>query len=186
MGQRIKRVVRIPQELSNKLEGRLKKLVDLKEETNGVLLYVPIEGPDYIDCRVDELYMTAVGTLGHVIADPVRMAIINEFFQRHPEYRFIKWHAHSKGTGRYWHKRLSSGDMDSYREQLRHDPEFMGMMVSPSGRILVARGPAEMKVVPTWAGFEEKSRHLHEEILRAANSLGYDEIPRLRATGYRR
>jgi len=182
----VKRIVRIPEVLSNRLDGILKNLAELKEETNGVLLYEPVERTDHVDCRVDHLYMTGVGTAGHVKADQTRMDIINEFFQRHPEYRFVKWHTHSRGTGEHWHKRLSQGDIDSYREQMRQDPEFMGMMVSPSGRILVARkGTADMEIVPTWAGFEEKSKYLHDEILHSANSLGYGEIPRLRATKYR-
>jgi len=176
-----KRILRIPEKLSNGLNGVLRDLAELKEETNGVLLYEPVRKPGHVDCRVDLLYMTGIGTTGHVRADPMRMEIINEFFQNHPEYRFVKWHTHSRGTGKYWHDKLSQGDMDSYREQIRQDPEFMGMMVSPSGRRLVAKGPVEMHVVPTWGDFEEKASYLSDEMSLAANALGYREIPTLKA-----
>lgn len=52
--------------------------------------YVPEQTSDGFDCRVDALYMTAVGTAGHVRADPQRMEIVNRFFENNPEYMFVK------------------------------------------------------------------------------------------------
>ena len=180
--------------LPEELDRQLKTLAELQQESNGVLLYTS-QGLDF---RVDHLYMTNIGTAGHVQADPIRMEIINKFFERHPEYQLIKWHTHSRGTGEYWFDKLSEGDIRSYNRQLEEDPEFIGMMVSPVKKIIVARGKGEestlVRVVPTPHDFYDRRRRLETEIELAARELGYTfnertarevgytHLPRLRAT----
>lgn len=64
--------------LPKELNERLQALTRIEEEVNGVLLYQQAGE----NCFVDTIYMTAVGTEGHVQAQEDRMAVINKFFCR--------------------------------------------------------------------------------------------------------
>lgn len=178
MTRRIRRRILLPRSL----DARLKNLAELQQETNGALLYVPqVRSANEIDCRVDALYMTAVGTAGHVRAEPQRMAIVNCFFERNSEYLFVKWHTHCRGTGEHWFTRLSQGDIDSYEAQLQDDSRFIGMMASPLRTLLYGRGELDYSLVEDTSTSRARGEHVSRELQISARELGYRDLPRLRA-----
>lgn len=134
-----RRVILLPRSLSLKLNN----LTSMEDEMNGVLIYKSQEKRHEKYCPVLHLYLTAMGTPNHVQADPQRMEVANELFQNHPEYGYVKFHTHSKGTiakfGEYFATNFSSGDVESYEEQITHDPDFIGMVVTPSTKILYGK-----------------------------------------------
>ena len=119
------RKIILPEEINEKLDN----LADLVEETNGILLYRRRGN----SCPVEGLFMTGVGNAGHVQAYPERIKIANEFFKRNLKYQFVKFHTHSKGTirrfGDYYSRHFSPEDINGIEEQLRHDREFIAMLV---------------------------------------------------------
>ena len=80
--------------LPREIDERLDNLTGLVKEIDGILLYR--KQADY--CPIEALFMTGVGSAGHVQAQPDRMEVANELFRRNPDYRFVKFHTHSKGT----------------------------------------------------------------------------------------
>lgn len=177
MAQRVRRRILVP----ISIDGKLRHLAGLKQESNGALLYVPTLTSDGLNCRVDALYMTAVGTAGNVCAEPQRMAIINRFFESNPEYRFVKWHTHCRGTGEYWFTRFSQGDIRAYKEQLRQDSRFIGMVVSPTRKLLYGKGIVELALMLDTSNSQRRERQVQGELQTAARELGYDDLPPLQA-----
>src|SRR3989339_1491985 len=96
--------------LPREIDRRLDNLTELVEEVDGILLYR--RQGDY--CPIEALFMTGVGSAGHVQAQPDRMEVANDFFRRNPDYQFVKFHTHSKETidkfGDYYAKHFSQGD----------------------------------------------------------------------------
>ena len=137
--------------LPKALDARLDDLTAIEDEANGVLLYRRQGGNSERYCPIVAVYMTAKGTSGHVQAEPQRIEVVNEFFQRHPDFHHVKFHTHSKGTirqfGEYFAAHFSEGDIDNYREQLKHDSDFIGMVVTPSVKLLYAPDNPILKVV---------------------------------------
>ncbi|MEK6921368.1 MAG: hypothetical protein AABX82_05770 [Nanoarchaeota archaeon] len=84
------RKVLLPKELETRLNG----LTSLVEEVKGVLFYRPQE--EY--CPLEAIFMTGVGTEGHVQANPGRLEVVNEFFGRNPDYHYVEFHTHCEGT----------------------------------------------------------------------------------------
>lgn len=118
------------------LGQRLNQLANLAPETNGVLIYKPRRDI----CPVSTLLMTGKGTEGHVVSDPKRRELINMMLSQDPELRFIKFHTHTSETarrfGKQYLRQFSQGDLDAYREQFKHDKEFIGMLVTPTTQLL--------------------------------------------------
>lgn len=162
------RTVLLPREY----EVRLKTLTSLEQEVNGALLYR--QQGNY--CPIEANFMTAVGTAGHVRAEQERMDIANEFFRRNPEYRFVKYHTHSKGTikrfGEHFAHNFSDGDIRSYEEQLGHDPDFIGMVVTPRAMLLYGRDNPQLRVVQGVPS--EASRRIDDELAEIARAMGHD------------
>lgn len=125
--------------LPSELSIRLGKLTKLKEEIKGALFYQDIRNhPDY--CILEDMFMTAVGDEGHVQAEPQRLEVVNEFFARNPQYRYVEFHTHSYGTlakfGMYYARNFSGGDMDSIRDKFAHDEGYIHMLVIPKTKLL--------------------------------------------------
>jgi len=177
--------------LPRTLETKLSNLATLQEEVNGVLLYRPSTGtrtdniaqtPDGDLCPVEEIYMTAVGSAGHVIADPDELRVLNEFFQKNQDYRFIKFHTHSKGTleqfGEQFATSFSSGDIEAYDEQIERDNRFIGMLVTPSDMLLYGREDSQgrspiLKIVEGFDGYEVRNRAVNEGLTLIKQNLGH-------------
>lgn len=161
--------------LVRQFDRTLDDLAELTQEANGVLLYRP-QGRY---CPIEASYMTARGNPGHVRAEEQRMDVVNEFFRRNPDYRFVKFHTHSKGTirrfGEHFATHFSDGDIRSYDEQLRTNPEFIGMVVTPETKLLYAQDKPTIRVV---SGFpSEANRRIHRELEEIKMELGYDFGP---------
>ncbi|MBI2658306.1 hypothetical protein HYX08_06470 [Candidatus Woesearchaeota archaeon] len=134
-------------------------------------------------CPIEAIYMTARGNPGHVRAEDQRMDVVNEFFRRNPDYGFVKFHTHSQGTirifGEQFATHFSEGDLRSYEEQLRTNPEFIGMVVTPETKLLYAPDNPTIRVV---SGFpSEANERIHRELEEIKRAFGYD-FPSLTAT----
>ena len=138
-----KRRILIPMPVYERLNG----LAGLTQESNGVLLYTPEKKPNgSYDCHVHGLFMTAVGNAGHVQAAPDKVTVVNKFLENNPKYKFVKWHTHSAGTGRelgeQWWSQFSAQDIAGYEDQMREEPGFIGMVVSPTHILIHGQGTA--------------------------------------------
>lgn len=169
------RVVLLPRELDETLD----ELAGIKDETNGVLLYRLQEGKSGRYCPAVALYMTAKETPGHVKAEPQRMEVVNEFFQRHPDFRFVKWHTHSRGTirmcGEYFATHFSGADTSDYDRRIEEEPSFIGMVATPVTKLLYAHDNPRLKVIENFS--EGLSAQISEELIGIAQSKGYDLPP---------
>ena len=165
------RKVLLPKEIDRKLD----RLIELTEdEVNGVLLYR--RKNDY--CPIEALFMTGVGSEGHVQSQPERMEIVNEFFRRNPDYQYIKFHTHSKGTiarfGDYYARNFSQGDLDGIKEQLKDYKEFMAMLVTPETKLLCGIDNPELLVADDFPGYRNRNQAVIQALNVAAGNLGYD------------
>ena len=167
--------------LPRELDGRLSNLTELTEEVDGILLYRRQD--DF--CPIEALFMTGVGSAGHVQAQPERMEVANEFFRRNPNYQFVKFHTHSKGTierfGQYYARHFSQGDIDGIKEQLGYDKNFMVMLVTPETKLLCGIDNPELLIVNDFPGYQNRSQAVSQSLNVIAENLGYD-ISRLQAT----
>lgn len=167
--------------LPRNLERRLDNLIGLTEEINGILLYR--RQMDY--CPIEEIFITGVGSVGHVQAQPERMEIANEFFRRNPDYRFIKFHTHSKGTierfGQYYAMHFSQADISGIEEQLKYDREFMAMLVTPETKLLSGIDNPELLVANGFSSYKNRNKAVSLSLKVIAKNLGYD-ISKLQAT----
>jgi hypothetical protein len=164
------RKVLLPQDM----DERLYKLTGLIEEVNGILLY----RRQNESCPLEALFMTGTGSEGHVQAQPDRIEITNEFFRRNPDYQFVKFHTHSKGTirtcGKYYAKHFSQGDLSGIKEQLRDDSEFMALLVTPETKLLCGMDNPELRVVDGFPGYRAASQAVSGQLRSIARELGYD------------
>jgi hypothetical protein len=131
------------------INGRLRGLTTIKDETNGVLFYTRNNNI----CKVSGMFITGIGTPGHVIAEPKRVLLVNELFKRKNDLKFVKFHTHTKETikmfGNRYLRAFSSGDLDSYREQFKHDKEFVAMLITPEVGLMCGLDNPTMITVPT-------------------------------------
>ena len=162
--------------LPRELEQRLSNLANLvEEEVNGILLYRRLK--EY--CHIEALITTGVGTEGHVIAKPEIIRGANVFFERHPDYRIVKFHTHTLSTiakfGQYYATKFSQGDIDSNKEQIKYDREFMALLVTPEKKLLCGIDNPELVVLDNFR--REVEIAITEEIKEIARNLGYDLSP---------
>ncbi len=166
----MKRTVLLPKEL----EQRLVSLANLKSEVNGVLLYRPKE--EY--CPIETIFITGKGTEGHVSSTPERMAIVNEFFEKNPEYNFVKFHTHSKGTiekfGEYYARNFSEADLEGFKEHFKENKTYIGMLITPETRLLCGLDNPKLEVVKGFPGYASRSKAVDQAVLLIANRLGYE------------
>jgi len=157
--------------LPRELEGRLKGLTSLKEESNGILLYR--KRGDL--CPIEAIYITGVGSPGHVQADPEKMEVANQFFQNYPDYRLVKFHTHTKGTvaqyGERYATKFSEGDIEGVKEQLRQDPEFISMLVTPEKTLLSGIDNPQLDIVERSEDYEKNHEFVETELKDIADDL---------------
>ena len=174
------RTIVLPKELEERLYG----LIQTWEESNGILLYRKVQG----HCFVEHLFMTGIGTEGNVKAFQERMNVVNEFFRAHPEYKYIKFHAHTKGTiekhGQRYAREFSSGDRAGTQEQLRHNPEFIALLVTPETILLDAPDNPQLRTCPSLPKFmhEKVQRKINEAAERIGIRLGNFDLGRFSGT----
>lgn len=172
-----KRTVLLPQAL----DDRLQELVGLKQETAGVLLYVPQSATGRLELRVDGLFMLGRGTGHTVTLELQRYHIVENFLLLNPEYHHIEWHTHPLAS-----TQESSADLDAYGRRITENKEFIGMIVAPNNYRLIAfgrgQGSTALRIVPTPSDFQEKETFLSNQLHLAAAELGYEGIQPLRAT----
>ncbi|GEM_PF-4427337 len=178
---KIRRNILVPQVL----DDRLAQLAELGEETNGILVCKPQQQGHLLNYETNALYVTALGTSHQVVASPTMMRMLNLFFQHNPQYHVVKWHTHCRGTGEEWFSKLSRGDIDHYQGHLEVNSFFIGMMVSPTQKILYGRGEISLEVVPTSPRFEREERVILQKLENAAIEVGYQGLPTFSTTARR-
>lgn len=159
------------------LDTKLDRLTELVEEVNGVLLFRS-RGET---CPLETLFVTGVGSgddsEGHVQSTQQGLDVINTFFREFPDYKFIKFHTHSKGTieryGDYYARHFSSGDIEVYREQLRENRNFLALLATPETRLLMGIDNPTLSYA-TFEGQAECNRLVDEALERISERLGYD------------
>lgn len=173
--------------LPRELERRLDTLAKVEQEVGGVLLYRQKE----IYCPLEKLFITGVGSVGNVQSIPERMEIVNEFFKRNTNYRFVKFHTHSVGTirecGEYFATHFSQQDIEGVegdggmKQRLREDSKYIAMLVTPETKLLYGNGCLSLRVVNEFRGYRNRSRGISQSLRTIAKNLGYD-IDNLPAT----
>lgn len=166
--------------LPQELDGRLKTLAGLSQETSGVLLYESQRVHFGLDLMVNTLYMTGRGKLLEVGINPNRKAIIDDFLYQHPDYKFIEWHTHVTGN-----RGLSEDDRKHYAEELSEDPYFIAMIVTDRRRTIIkSKNSVNLRtvVVPTSNEFYAREEYLQQELQKSAKKLGLNNLPKLKAT----
>ena len=167
--------------LPRKIDRKLDNLTGLVEEINGILLYR--RQGDY--CPIEALFMTGVGSMDHVQAQSDRMEVANEFFSRNPDYQFVKFHTHSKGTierfGEYYARHFSRGDIDGIKEQLQYNRNFMAMLVTPEIKLLSGIDNPKLVIVNDFSRYKSRSQAVNQSLKAIAENLGYD-ISKFQAT----
>lgn len=165
------RVIVLPREI----EKRLKILTSLKEESNGVLFYRNREGY----CAVESIYMTGVGSEGYVQADSTKVRIINRFLEENPDYRFVKFHTHTKGTlvqfGEKYARQFSKGDISVIKEQFKHDPGFIAMLVTPETILLSGLDNPKLSVVENSETYEQNHENIELSLKKIADRPGIEQ-----------
>ena len=162
------RIVLLPRQF----DATLEELASLEQESNGILLYK--RQGNFLP--VEYIFMTGIGTGGHVQADQKRMDVANEFFKRNPAYNYVKFHTHSKGTGRqfgdYFATHFSAGDIETYREQLKENSDFIGMVVTPTTKLLYAPDNPTIGIVRHFPS--KANSKIQVELAQIAAVMGYD------------
>ena len=163
--------------LPRELDVRLNNLAGMVEEVNGILLYRRQEDL----CHLEGIFMTGVGEEGHVQAEHDKIVIANEFFRRNPEYKYVKFHTHSIGTitkyGDYYSDHFSEGDIETYKEQLKENKEFIAMLITQKTKLLCGIDNPTLEIVEDYPGFEKRKQAVRDAFYIIKRNLGYDNGP---------
>jgi hypothetical protein len=158
--------------IPNAVDSKLNTLAQLVEEVNGVLLFRRVQ--DY--CPIETLFVTGVGSEGHVESRPDRAKVVNEFFQRNPEYRFVKFHTHSQGTvrkyGSHYAQNFSKEDLAIFAAQLKEDPEYMHLLATPSTKLLYGADNPTLQFVSDFSGRSKRGEAVDKSLEGIAKRLG--------------
>jgi len=150
-------------------------MAQLTNEVNGILLYR--RQGDY--CPIEAILTTGIGTTSHVVAEDSQMKVANEFFRKNPDYQYVKFHTHSQGTisqhGSYYETHFSDADIKSYQDQLRHYPDFIGMVVTPRTKLLYAPDNPDLRVVP--GDPRQANERIRKDLKAIAKSSGVELFP---------
>lgn len=164
------RIVLLPRNLESKLDN----LTELVEEVNGILLYRPRVN----ECLLEAMFITGLGTEGHVISEQKRIELANQFFKKNPNYKFVRFHTHSKGTikkySSYFAKHFSQGDIDSIKEQLKLDRTFIAMLVTPERKLLSGIDNPHLEITPDSSYLQDRNNFISTALRKIAETKGYD------------
>lgn len=164
------RTIILPSEINTKLDN----LANLVEEVNGILLYKPRKET----CPLEALFVTGVGNEGHVQSTQQGLDVANTFFREFPDYKFIKFHTHTKGTikryGEYYAKHFSSGDIEGIKEQLKEDRNFIALLATPETKLLCGIDNPTLRYT-TFKGYKECNRFVDHTLKTISKRLGYEQ-----------
>ena len=160
------RNVIIPEDILENLE----LLTGMENEINGILPYRMATQGETTNCVVESSFFTGAGTGASVSRDPQRLKAINQFLQENPEYRIIDFHTHPERLGSHWHQHFSDQDVKTFRDHLKDDPLYIGMLVTPTHKIIWAPDKPELKTCPPLPKFMHEG--LQRKIVEAAERIG--------------
>lgn len=164
-----RRTVLLPQELNQQLDC----LTLLVQEVKGVLFY-RLQG-DY--CPLEYLLMTGVGTAGHVVSDPRRLKVVNEFFSRNTNYHCVEFHTHSAGTidkyGRWYAQHFSEGDRRTIATKINEDSQYIHLLVTPETKLLCGVDNPQLQIVNGFSDYLQRKYVVDIAIQRIAQEKGY-------------
>ncbi|MFH0713064.1 MAG: hypothetical protein V1722_00620 [Candidatus Micrarchaeota archaeon] len=175
------------------LHKRLKTLAQLEQETNGVFLCTPQRTGAKTRWLAHSFHLLGRGSATHVRADPMRLAAANHLLEHvHAQspsagYKLLKVHTHCRGTGEEWFDRFSSGDRNSVMAQLKRDPDYALVMISPIRSIAIGYPDNRYFVseAPSTQTSLRNTRNLETLYATVASRHGL-ELPRETATVKRR
>ncbi len=163
------RTIFLPTELSTKLDA----LTELKQETCGILLYRPTNNL----CPLESMFITGVGTEGHVQSSEDRVKISNAFFEHNPDYRFVKFHTHSRGTiekyGSYFATHFSQEDIDGIKQQLKLDKDYISLLATPKTKIVCGMDNPQLQIGDPLNRYKNRNEPLGRAFEIVARNLGY-------------
>ena len=164
--------------LPNVLDYRLRTFAGMEEERMGVLFYVRRYNEAGLNCRVDGLLTTGIGTNPFVDKNHQMQEVLNAFFLSNQEYRYIEWHTHPNGIQTH-----SPEDLEAFVTELMNDPYFIGMIITKTRRsIFQDNGPgSEIKIknVRTPNDFDGRQNVIFSKLEESAIKLGYPKMPNL-------
>lgn len=164
------RVVLLPKDISN----RLYNLTQLNEEIDGILFYR--QQGDY--CPIEASFITGVGTEGNVTQLPGRLEVVNEFLDKNPDYKYVQFHTHSKGTirkyGQYYARNFSEQDYENIHHNLKDDENYMAMLVTSETKILEGIDNPRLNIVDTFNGYSQRKAAIYKALDTIAQNLGYE------------
>ena len=151
----------------------MESLAQMDEEISGVLLY-----RQYGDfCAVEGIFLTGGGDAGSVEPEKERVEVLNKFLRMNPEYRFVEFHTHSKGTlkayGNRYARSFSFGDIRAIHSQLERDSQYMHLLVTPETQILYGADSPELAPESPMPDNARKEQLVSEALTITANRLGY-------------
>jgi hypothetical protein len=159
--------------LPQELDLRLTELTELKNEVNGILLYKQ----NHNICPIDAMFITGVGNEGHVQSLNERVEIVNAFLGINPSYSLVKFHTHSKGTiltyGEYYGHHYSEADIKGIKEQLKHDENFIALLVTPYVKLVSGIDNPKLITIPNYTEYVQNRQHIEQSLKSIANQLGY-------------
>ncbi len=162
--------------ISKGLEAQLDSLTSLGEEVSGVLFYREQNGC----CVVENMFLTGGDEAGYVDIRSERADIVNEFLKVNPDYNYVEFHTHSRGTvekyGQHYARAFSEGDMGAFQEKLNNSIDYMSMLVTPETKILYGINSPNFVSVEDFVGYREREQEISEALNVIAKNLGYDVV----------
>lgn len=167
---------------------RLNNLTQIVQEVTGVLLYKERKDDDKRVkkvCPVDYSFILGIGDAGHSELVPERIEILNKFLRVNYDYKYIRFHTHTKHTikkyGEYYATHFSDADIGIYEEELKHNKDFMAMLVTPVKKVLWAPDNPKLMVLSCFHDHDLNSEAVECSLKRIASNQGYD-LSRLEGT----
>ncbi len=160
------RSVIIPENILEKI----RLLTKMENEINGIMLYKPTQIEGATACVVESFFFVGAGTGGSVSRDPQRLRVINQFLKDNPQYRVIDFHTHPRRLGSHWHQNFSGEDISLFREHLRDDPLYIGLLITPTHTLIWAPDNPEVRTCPALPEFMHE--RIHRKINEAAERVG--------------
>jgi hypothetical protein len=162
--------------ITKNLEAKLDSLPDLKEEVSGVLLYREKNGC----CVVEYIFLTGADEEGYVDIRSERADIINEFFKMNPDYNYVEFHTHSRGTiekyGQHYARNFSPGDLKVLRDKSDNSSDYMSMLITPEKKLLYGIDNPSLVSVEKFVGCKRREQSINEALNVIINNLGYNVV----------
>lgn len=165
--------------LPEDLEKKLDEFTALPREVTGLLFYQPQNYPprDQL-CLIEGMFLTGVGTDEHVSQDARRFKVASEFLRRNPAYEIVEFHTHTRDTiaqyGNHYARNFSGADMDLIRENLRDNPNYIAMLVTPEANLLHGSGELKYSTVKDSQTHRKMDPIIQTAMEKIARNQGYE------------